>query len=67
MTAAYRFSEMPNSLKLTNRQIDGLCRPVPLGQWELLPWMSLPKLLFKWHLSVPKQELRKVAWHFLIL
>lgn len=61
------FSEMPDSLKLTNRQIDGLCLPVPLGQWELLPWMLLPKLLFKWHLSAHKPELRKVAWHFLIL
>lgn len=58
---------MPNSLKLTNRQIDGLYLPVPLGQWELLPWVFLPKLLFKWYLSVPKQELRKVAWYFLIL
>lgn len=26
------FSEMPNSLKLTNRQIDGLCLLAPLGQ-----------------------------------
>lgn len=61
------FSEMPNSLKVTNRQIGGLCLRVPLGQWERLSWMLLPKLLFQWHLSVHKQELRKVAWHFLIL
>lgn len=36
-------SEMPNSLKLTNRQIDGLCLPAPLGQRELSPLDASPK------------------------
>lgn len=52
---------MPDSLKLTDRQ-NG--RPAPLGQQESFsPWMFLPEMLFKWHLFVHKQELRKVTWH----
>lgn len=38
-----------------------------LDSGRVLPGMFLPKLLFKWHLFVNKQELRKVAWHFLVL
>lgn len=58
------FSELPNSLKLTNWRIDGLYLLVPLGKQESFsPWMFLPKMLFQWHLFMHKQELRKVTWH----